>query len=1325
MKNQLAKVLGERVSTTGVSLESQVMIGYITGVIKEAMEFVSRAEKGRCSWIPAYDQEILKLVKSYDYGGVSSQQQYPDALLLDASGNVVSNPSFYLGLATTASGSGAQGASLPLNNLFTTPVSATSNPLMVTPSTLSLSDSWASQAYQYTQYANAQPGGAGRLNAINLYGVGTPPNKLDSLRQRHHEAMMATLSRPYATTYGGGTTPLFAGSGAISMTTIDQLLGLTTPTNQPAAQGLVGTGGAQSTQSSSQLPPAPTGPPGPPGPSGPDGGGPPSNPGGGGPSNPAGGSGPPGGGGPSNPGGGGPPPNPPSRPSLDGNGGGSGGARAKSGAGQGSQKKKFDLKVLDSLKTYSGPNDMKGYATGEDYVKAFETLMGFVHFDEDVWVKAFAVKLTGTALMWFERLRVEHKISYATVKAQFFIFAAREGYQEDYRQMINSSRQTGNETCEEYFTRLLQLQRNANKAALAMAPDYARIPYHNHEAIIQVLTELCRTSGDPTNYSKLKLAGEQLMSLEQAIPSRVSDNELVSHWKNHVRSDLISEIKYELDPRNDLPIRDLLQQAINRERLLDEKKRQNKGGQTPKPSGGKPRGQKRNNEASENEKKGKKQDTKTKAEDVVPFRGKCFQCGQEGHRKSECPLLKDVGSIGGLSTNAESDSIRTTNNKLEDPNYDGPLRLIVPGMVGRQYILNIFMDSGSDICLIHRNVVNEWTPEEKREYGFERSKPNTSTSFTSLFGEQVKPYALATDVPVRLGVSKELGKVVVNIPFYVLNKMPHKVLIGFSKWKPLMTKIDLDKEQIILRDADTHPTKVPFNAVMVPRGIIKATTTLSPREAVPEGSERKSTTSSSSQQVDEEEKKEEREGEESSTSSVSPPPSSTTGSGKSVRFDEPNGEPTTSPSTSSSTSSSSTTTSSTKGSRPIPRQRSRKRGNGGKKGKWVPPSTKESTESMDTRTPSVGLLQMDVSPDSENPCEETSEDPWVGPTEEEIAGAMVEEEELDCEEKEKDSDALLTAVIGSVRMMNKEQVPARSVRMAELKLPYQQRAKLVEGRDYLFVPKLNQRGVYAASSVVHYDGINPMYTHVTNTTDKPVHLNVNGVIGKLQGIKGEVVKVDPDYTGTATWDKRDRKWNFEEEIQKAVENSVLSPQQVKELIALLKRYEDRFAPNPMAPGTTDKVTHDIETGESKPFKHPPARASPAEQEVIKKTINIMLEGGVVKPSRSPWASRIVLARKKDGSPRFCIDYRQLNEMTTKDSYPLPHQQDVMDNLSTAKFFSTIDLASGFWQIKMAEKDKPKTAFTSRFGLYEFEVMPFGLTNAPATFQRLMDLVLTG
>ena len=121
----------------------------------------------------------------------------------------------------------------------------------------------------------------------------------------------------------------------------------------------------------------------------------------------------------------------------------------------------------------------------------------------------------------------------------------------------------------------------------------------------------------------------------------------------------------------------------------------------------------------------------------------------------------------------------------------------------------------------------------------------------------------------------------------------------------------------------------------------------------------------------------------------------------------------------------------------------------------------------------------------------------------------------------------------------------------------------------------------------------------------------------------------------------------------------------------------------------------------------------------------MLEQGVVEPSDSPWSFPTVLATKKDGSIRFCVDYRRLNALNLKDAYNLPHIDETLNTLGGAEWFCTMDLASGYWQIKMREEDKPKTAFMTRKGLFQFHVMPFGLTNAPATFQRLMDTVLRG
>lgn len=160
-------------------------------------------------------------------------------------------------------------------------------------------------------------------------------------------------------------------------------------------------------------------------------------------------------------------------------------------------------------------------------------------------------------------------------------------------------------------------------------------------------------------------------------------------------------------------------------------------------------------------------------------------------------------------------------------------------------------------------------------------------------------------------------------------------------------------------------------------------------------------------------------------------------------------------------------------------------------------------------------------------------------------------------------------------------------------------------------------------------------------------------------------------------------------------------------------------------GRTGEVQHTIDTGDAPPIRLRPYRTSPGQREEIDTQITDMLSQNIIQESVSPWAAPVVLVKKKDGTTRFCVDYRKLNEITKKDSYPLPRIDDTLDALQGSQIFSTLDLRSGYWQIELHPTAKEKSAFITHKGLYEFTVLPFGLCNLPSTFQRLMEHVLRG
>ena len=179
----------------------------------------------------------------------------------------------------------------------------------------------------------------------------------------------------------------------------------------------------------------------------------------------------------------------------------------------------------------------------------------------------------------------------------------------------------------------------------------------------------------------------------------------------------------------------------------------------------------------------------------------------------------------------------------------------------------------------------------------------------------------------------------------------------------------------------------------------------------------------------------------------------------------------------------------------------------------------------------------------------------------------------------------------------------------------------------------------------------------------------------------------------------------------------------KQTRSLLAEYHDLFSLEKNEIRRTKAAEHVIELKDPDAvlFKERFRRILPPQVDEVREHLKLMLDVGAIWLSNSPWCNAVVLVRKKDGSLRFCIDFRRLNSLTKKDSHPLPRICETLDSLISAAYFSTFNLTSGFWQVPMAEESKQFTAFKlGSMGLFDCDRMPFGLCNAPATFQRLMQ-----
>ena len=237
---------------------------------------------------------------------------------------------------------------------------------------------------------------------------------------------------------------------------------------------------------------------------------------------------------------------------------------------------------------------------------------------------------------------------------------------------------------------------------------------------------------------------------------------------------------------------------------------------------------------------------------------------------------------------------------------------------------------------------------------------------------------------------------------------------------------------------------------------------------------------------------------------------------------------------------------------------------------------------------------------------------------------------------------------------------------------------------------------------------------ITNVTTSTFNIPPRAIICELQP-----VAVDVTYQVSGS-----EKSNETMTDTMNIETDGLTNDELKSIKELLKNHEDIFSTGETDIGHCTFFKHEINLTDDRPFKQRHRRIPPAMIDEVRAHIEQLASSGIIRPSHSPFASNVVLVRKKDNKLRMCVDYRQLNNRTVKDSYALPRIEELLDTLAGSKYFSVLDMKSGYHQVEVLEEHKCRTAFTvGPLGFWEFNRLPFGLSNAPATYQRLMEQCL--
>ena len=296
----------------------------------------------------------------------------------------------------------------------------------------------------------------------------------------------------------------------------------------------------------------------------------------------------------------------------------------------------------------------------------------------------------------------------------------------------------------------------------------------------------------------------------------------------------------------------------------------------------------------------------------------------------------------------------------------------------------------------------------------------------------------------------------------------------------------------------------------------------------------------------------------------------------------------------------------------------------------------------------------------------------------------------------------------NVRLFKRTVVPARSETVVTVKCKKEWSMYTV---DFDPTPIPGVSGVFLSKARVIPDVRGEFQVAVVNVNEHDVNLRGRTRVGFLQQVEPTVAVIDIEESGSV--------------VDAIQYGKNLSSSEVLEARKLVNKYEKLFTENSKKPKQTHLVNHQIITEGALPVKSKHRRVPVAWEKEVEDQIQEMLKNGIIRPSSSPWNSPIILVKKKDNSMRFVCDFRGLNNVTKKDTYPLPHIRDIIDKMQDAKVWSTLDAAGAYWSMPLNENDKEKTSFTVPRGKYEFNVTPYGLSNAGASYQRMIDMCLSG